>query len=87
MGDVRAAYASDAPAALSVAIGTNVGAIEFAGPKDISAKLTAKANVGSIDSDRPLTVSGSLGQSIRASLGTAEGQVHLSTNVGSIKIR
>jgi hypothetical protein len=59
----------------------------LAGPKDISAKLTAEANVGSIDTDRPLTVTGDLKQSIRASLGSAEGRISLRTNVGSIRIR
>ena len=32
VGDIRAEYADDAPAALQVAMATNVGSIEFAGP-------------------------------------------------------
>jgi len=87
IGDIRAEYASDAPAAIHLDASTNVGSIELAGPKDISAKLTAEANVGSIDTDRPLTVIGNLRQSIRASLGSAEGRISLRTNVGSIRIR
>jgi len=87
VGSLRAAYAEDAPAALRAALKTNVGDIEFTGPADLSAHLTAAANVGSINTDRPLTVRGSLKQSIQASLGQGEGHVELNTNVGSIKIR
>ena len=71
----------------SVDASTNVGSIELAGPKDISAKLTAETNVGAINTDRPLTVTGSLKRSIRASLGNGEGRINLRTNVGSIRIR
>jgi len=87
VGDIRAEYAPDAPAAIHVDASTNVGSIELAGPKDISAKLTAEANVGSIDTDRPLTVTGHLKESIMASLGSAEGRISLRTNVGSVRIR
>jgi len=87
VGDIKAVYAPDAPAALDVSASSNVGNIDFTGPSQISANLTAAANVGDIHTDRPLTVSGSLGKSVKASLGTAEGQVNLRTNVGSITIR
>jgi len=87
VGDIRAAYSPDAPAALDVSVSTNVGNIDFTGPSEISANLTAAANVGDIHTHRPLTVSGSLGKSVRASLGAAEGKVDLRTNVGSITIR
>jgi hypothetical protein len=87
VGDIRAEYASDAPAAVKADASTNVGRIELAGPREISARLTAETNVGDIDSDRPLTVSGSLKRSINASLGNAEGRISLRTNVGSIQIR
>jgi hypothetical protein len=59
----------------------------LAGPKDISAKLTAEAHVGAIDTDRPLTVTGHLKESIMTSLGSAEGRISLRTNVGSVRIR
>ena len=87
VGDIRATYVGDAPAALTATMASNVGDIEFTGPRDISAHVTAAANVGSIRTDRPITVTGSLKQSIRASLGKGEGRVNLNTNVGSIKIR
>ncbi|MCL5282232.1 MAG: DUF4097 family beta strand repeat-containing protein [Planctomycetes bacterium] len=88
VGDLRATYASDAPAALNARMETNVGSLEFTGPPEISADLTAKANVGEINTSRPLTVRGSLNRhSVRASLGNGEGRVNLDTNVGSIRIR
>jgi hypothetical protein len=87
IGDIRAEYAPDAPAAIHLDASTNVGSIEFAGPKDISAELTAEAHVGAIDTYRPLTVIGNLKQSIRSSLGSAEGRISLRTNVGSVRIR
>jgi hypothetical protein len=87
VGDIRVEYAPDAPAAIHVDASTDVGSIEFAGPKDISAKLTAEADVGSINTDRPLIVTGHLKQSIRASFGSAEGRINLRTDVGSIRIR
>jgi hypothetical protein len=86
VGDIHAAYAPDAPAALDVSISCNVGNIDFTGPSQISANVSAASNVGNIHTDRPLTVSGSLGKSLRASLGAAEGQVDLRTDVGSIAI-
>lgn len=87
VGDVQATYASDAPAALEANVSTNVGDIELAGPDEISAKLSAAANVGSIRTDRPLTVTGSLKSPVRASLGDGRGRIDLSTNVGSVRIR
>jgi DUF4097 and DUF4098 domain-containing protein YvlB len=88
VGDIRAAYAADAPAAPDASIETNVGDIELAGPQELSADLTAAANVGSVDTDRPITIAGSLKkQSIRGSLGKGEGRVKLTTNVGDIRIR
>jgi len=87
VGDIRATYAPDAPAAMSATMATDVGSIEFHGPREISAQVTATANVGDINTDRPITVTGSLKRSLRGSLGQGEGQVHLNTNVGSIRIR
>jgi len=87
VGDIRAVYASDAAAAFHASATTNVGNIDFTGPKDISATLEAHVNVGSVDTDRPLTVTGKIEKSVRATLGQGEGEISLRTNVGSVKIR
>ena len=87
VGDIQAAYASDAPAVLQASASITGGNVAFTGPDDISARREAHVNVGSIDTDRPLTVTGKVGKSLGAALGSAEGKISLRTNVGSIKIR
>lgn len=87
VGDIRLACASDAAAALQAKATTNVGNIHFTGPDAISATLEAHVNVGSIDTDRPLTITGKIDKSVRATLGDGEGKISLRTNVGSVKIR
>lgn len=87
VGDIKAVYAPEAPAALEASLRTNVGDITFTGPTEISAEISAGANVGSIHTDRPLSVTGNIKKSLRATLGDSEGQINLHTNVGSIKIR
>jgi len=87
VGDVRAEYASDAPAAISIDASANVGNVELTGPQDLSAKVSAESNVGSVSSDRPVTVSGHLKQAIRGAIGAGEGRINLRSNVGSVRIR
>jgi len=87
VGDITCSYASDAPAAFDAKASTNVGNVDFTGPDQISAELAARVNVGSINTDRPLTVTGPIKKSIKATLGDAEGDIALHTNVGSIRIR
>jgi len=88
VGDLRATYAADAPAALKATMATDVGSIEFTGPQEISADVSATVGVGDINTNRPLTVKGSLTKhSVRASLGKGEGRVNLKADVGSIRIR
>ncbi len=87
VGDLRADYIPDAPAAVNATLATDVGAIEFTGPKEISARVTATTNVGDINTDRPVTVTGSVKRSLHGTLGKGEGQIDLHTNVGSIRIR
>jgi hypothetical protein len=87
VGEVKVVYAKDAPAACNAEITTSVGEIDFAGPDNLSAKFHASANVGSIETRLPLTVTGKIGKSLDGTVGAGEGKVILETNVGSIKIR
>ena len=87
VGDIKASYVSDAPAAFDASVTTNVGNVDFTGPDQISAHLAARVNVGSMNTDRPLTVTGPIKKSINAKLGNGEGKITLRTNVGSIRIR
>ena len=87
VGSIEVKYSDAAPAACNVKIATNVGSIDFAGPPQISAQLDASTNVGSIKTGQPVTVVGKLGKSIKGTIGSGEGKLHLRTNVGSIEIK
>jgi hypothetical protein len=87
VGAINVSYAADAPAALRVEAGTNVGAIDFRGPERMSARFSAVTNVGDINTNRQMKVHGSVGKSLEASLDSGEGRVALRTNVGSIHVR
>jgi hypothetical protein len=87
VGAITIAYADDAPVALRVDAGTNVGDIEFSGPEHLSAKFSAVTNVGGIHTSREMKVRGFVGKSLDATVDSGEGRVSFRTNVGSIHIR
>ncbi len=81
-----------------VELETNVGNVDFVAPDDLSAKVTALTNMGSIKSDLPIQVGSktqageghpqiSMGSTAAGTLGAGEGTVKLKSNVGSISIR
>jgi len=81
-----------------VAIRTNVGNIDFATSRDLSAKIQAQAQVGSISSNLPLEITGAamtksgnaqtaLGSHATGTLGQGKSKIDLNANVGSIQIR
>jgi hypothetical protein len=74
-----------------VVLNAEVGSIGFFAPKDFSAKVQAKAAMGSVQSDFPLEVvkpGGHVpGASASGTIGGGEGEISLKTNVGSIGIR
>jgi len=87
VGSISVKYSDIAAAACNVNIITNVGSIEFIGPPQLSAQLDASTNVGSIKTDKPVTVVGKIGKSIKGTIGEGQGKVRLRTNVGSIEIK
>jgi len=87
VGEVKAVYAKDAPAACNASLSTSVGEIDFAGPDNLSAEFHVSANIGSIETRLPLTVTGKIHKSLDGTIGAGEGKIVLRTNVGSIKIR
>lgn len=87
VGSVEVEYEDAAPAALDIDITTNVGSIELMAPPQLSAQITASTNVGSVKTDKPITVVGKVGKSISGTTGAGEGKVRLRTNVGSIQIK
>jgi hypothetical protein len=70
---------------------SNMGAIDFLAPRDFSAKVQAKSQMGSIQSDLPLEVikpeGFSMGSKLSGTIGDGDGDVSLTTNMGSIRIR
>lgn len=87
VGSIEVKYSDTAPAACNADITTNVGSIEFTGPSELSAQLSASTNVGSVKTSKPVTVVGKLGKSIKGTIGSGDGKISLRTNVGSIEIK
>jgi DUF4097 and DUF4098 domain-containing protein YvlB len=57
-------------------------------PPDLSAKIDVSTHNGSINTDLPITVSGKISKSeLKGTIGAGEGQMHLETHNGSIRIR
>ena len=57
-GKIDVSYAKTAPGVCNVSLTTNNGAIDFTAPPDFSAVVEAKTEIGSIQTDLPLTVKG-----------------------------
>jgi DUF4097 and DUF4098 domain-containing protein YvlB len=67
---------------------THNGSIELATPPDYSAQVKASTYNGSINTDLPITVTGKVSKSkLTGTIGAGEGQMHLETHNGSIRIR
>ena len=88
VGDVTAEYRDGAESTFSARLETNVGQISFAGPPELSARVDASTNVGSIETKLPLTVTGKIEKNVHGTIGKGEAKatVRLRTNVGSIEI-
>jgi beta-lactamase regulating signal transducer with metallopeptidase domain len=86
VGSIRATDVSG-----QVALNVEVGGIDFTAPKDLSAKVQAKADLGGIQSDLPLEFTKAqgpaMGSKASGTIGEGEGNVSLKTNMGSIRIR
>jgi len=87
-GSIKAYYTDTAPAVCDISIVTYNGGIEIKTPTSFSAKIDASTHNGSINTDLPITVSGKISKSsLKGTIGTGEGQLHLETYNGSIRIR
>jgi hypothetical protein len=86
VGSIRAADVSG-----NVALNVNVGSIDFVASKDLSAKVQAKSDLGSIQSDLPLEFSKTrgpaMGSSAIGTVGRGDDNISLLTKTGSIRIR
>jgi DUF4097 and DUF4098 domain-containing protein YvlB len=74
-----------------VSLKTNMGHIDFIAPEGLSAKVEAKSNMGSVQSDLPLeTVKSAhpgMGGTASGVIGDGADNISLKTNMGSIRIR
>ncbi len=87
IGKVKVVYSKTAPAACNATIKTDVGKIDFTAPPDFSATVHAVTDVGSIETDLPLTVTGKIGKKLQGTIGEGEGKLDFKTDVGTINIR
>ncbi len=74
-----------------VALNVEVGGIDFVAPKDLSARIEAKADMGGIQSSLPLestkTDALSMGHKASGTVGQGDDKISLNTKMGSIHIR
>ncbi|MHC4371336.1 MAG: M56 family metallopeptidase [Planctomycetota bacterium] len=72
-----------------VELTTKMGAIQLVAPKNLSAKLSAQAKMGSIQSDLPLEISkrDMFRTSAEGTLGTGDGSIRMTSDMGSIKLK
>ncbi|MBN1805574.1 MAG: DUF4097 family beta strand repeat protein [Sedimentisphaerales bacterium] len=87
VGKISVVYSKNAPAACNATISTDVGSIDLTVPPECSASVQANTDVGSISTDMPLTIKGTVGKSLHGTIGSGEGKINLKTDVGAIKIR
>jgi hypothetical protein len=87
-GSIKAFYTDTAPSVCDISIVTYNGGIEVKTPPNLSAKIDVSTHNGSINTDLPITVSGKISKSeLKGTIGAGEGQMHLETHNGSIRIR
>jgi len=87
-GSIKAFYTGTAPSVCDISMITHNGGIELKTPPSLSAKIDVSTHNGSINTDLPITVSGKISKSeLKGTIGAGEGQLHLETYNGSIRIR
>jgi DUF4097 and DUF4098 domain-containing protein YvlB len=87
-GSVKVYYDESSEPVNDISIITHNGSIELAAPPDLSAKVEAKTNNGSINTDLPITVIGKVSKNrLTGTIGSGDGRLYLETHNGSIRIR
>jgi len=87
-GSVKVYYCDSAEPVDEISIVTYNGSVELATPPDLSAKVDAKTNNGSINTDLPITVIGKVSKNrLSGTIGSGEGRLYLETHNGSIRLR
>jgi len=88
VGKATVVYSDTAPPICNATVKTDVGAIDFTGPPNMSAQLDLHTDVGSINTNREIKITGKISKNrLKGTIGTGEGKLHLSTDVGSINLK
>ena len=87
IGAVEVVYSESAPGICNADIKTDIGKIDFTAPVEFSAKVKASTNIGSIQTNLPLSIKGKVNQSLSGTIGKGEGKIILKTNIGEINIK
>jgi len=92
VGNIKAGCCDTVDVICDADLKTDVGDIKFTCPTQLSAQVKASADVGSIHTNVPITITGEIGgwpvgKSLTGTIGTAAGRLHLKTGVGSIVIK
>jgi DUF4097 and DUF4098 domain-containing protein YvlB len=87
-GSVKTSYAADAPSVCEISLKTYNGSIDIKTPPNISAAVDVFTHNGSIKTDLPITLIGTVSKRrLQGKIGEGLGKLELSTHNGSIKIR
>lgn len=87
-GSVKAFYSENAQSICDISIVTYNGSIEFTSPPNFSGRVEASTRNGSVHTEVPITVSGKISKSeIKGTIGDGDGNLHLETHNGSIRIK
>ena len=87
-GGVKAVYSQSATGVANVSIVTHNGNVKFSAPPDFSATAKVSTHNGSIKTDLPITVVGEVSKrKLAGKIGAGEGNLHLETHNGSIRIQ
>ena len=87
-GQINASYSKSARPVCNVSIVTHNGDAKLTAPPNFSAKVNASTHNGSINTDLPITVTGKMSKGeLKGTIGAGEGNLHIETHNGSIKIK
>jgi len=87
-GSIKVYYSDAAPSVCDISLITYNGGIELATPSNFSGEVDASTHNGSIRTDLPITIVGKVSKNkLTGKIGTGQGNLHLETHNGSIRVR
>ena len=87
-GSIKVYYSKAAPSVCDISLITSNGGIEIAMPSSFSGEVDISTHNGSIRTDLPITIVGKISKSkLSGKIGTGQGNLHLETHNGSIRVQ